>query len=996
MRRGFLFSLDALLASLMLIGGVILIASIAQHDTDTTQVAAASQDIATVLASVRVREITEPWVAAAVANGSADGNATVLEQIGYYWATGRTDEARDLAAILANASGYNVRVTFDGTTVYEQGSPRDNLTTTVDSRMVSGIAEGKAITGSSASAHLKYIRDKRNSAFLTFGGFVGEGNVTVTTDQVPAGANVTDLRIELDASVPLALRINGAACDTLVPDPTPLEPTAWNLTNCTGLVVPGTNNTFAFLSTALNGSSISGGLIEIRYATDEIAESAGDGTTVYRFPRIDGLINLYDGFFIDGNVTAINVTIAFFSNYTSYLTIGNASFTFTGSNATQNVTLNDSDVAAALAATGLVYDDLSSRTIPLRFGIGDVQIAGNPADVVVVTDTSGSMAWCITNDLNPPCPANDTTKITAARNVTRDFVTSLLNTTITGTRVGLAEFGSSVKSWHNLTTNMTPLLAQISAYSATGGTCICCGINNATNSLNLEGQLLLIPRQSPGWKYNDTDLSSPPAGWNTSGYNDAGWKDGTTAIGWSYASLNTIIASKYQGDYYHRRKFNVTDADQIVDARLYVYSDDGADVYLNGARIDNNYGSVHSAWYWNRNGIWVNRSRFVTGENTVAARQWHRQGSSNRMGFDLQLIANTQGNTTGTQTKSIVLMSDGEATTTCSQQGTGNPTQDAIKAACDAYSLYGIVVYTVGFGLGADVSALTQMANCTTGEYFSASDSASLEAAFENIAGTIIENSGTQTAIIAGNVTQTILYDGRITAAYDPTVAPARPNEITLTAQSDPFGACNATVPIYPELRLLEAAVTSYSSDYWTSGLSVNGQEVYNLSAYSTIYASLGDPYRVRIPTGLLATGNNTILLSLGTDALNTTGNCSPNNTLIYTAAINLSTERSIVVERAEGCVWGIAFTDGTTENVTIPAAYAGTNECSYRPGNITYDAEDAYQLGAFTLFDRLDFRDEGMLFVNLREEDLEIIVTTIGGIPYLWGPALAKVEVTR
>ena len=41
-----------------ILGGVILIASIAQHDTDTTQVAAASQDIATVLASVRVREIT--------------------------------------------------------------------------------------------------------------------------------------------------------------------------------------------------------------------------------------------------------------------------------------------------------------------------------------------------------------------------------------------------------------------------------------------------------------------------------------------------------------------------------------------------------------------------------------------------------------------------------------------------------------------------------------------------------------------------------------------------------------------------------------------------------------------------------------------------------------------------------------------------------------------------------------------------------------------------
>jgi hypothetical protein len=161
-------------------------------------------------------------------------------------------------------------------------------------------------------------------------------------------------------------------------------------------------------------------------------------------------------------------------------------------------------------------------------------------------------------------------------------------------------------------------------------------------------------------------------------------------------------------------------------------------------------------------------------------------------------------------------------------------------------------------------------------------------------------------------------------------------------------------------------------------------------------YASLGDPYRVRIPTALLTSGNNTIELSLGTDGFNTTGNCSPNTTLLYTAAINLSTERSTVVDRAEGCAWRITFADGSEQNLTIPAGYAGSNACAYVLGNVTYDANDAYQLGAFLLFDRLDFRDDGTIAVNLREEDLEIIVTTIGGIPYLWGPALARIEVTR
>lgn len=999
-RRGFIYTADALLAAFVLIAGVALLASIVLRSADTGQIEDVSQDTMASLASVGMREFNDPWVIGQIANGTADADVTALEQIGYYWATGRTTEAQRLAELLvANVSPeYGVRLTMDGVIVYDRAGTRgtgDDIA--VSSRMITGIAQGKAITGSSASAHLKYLRNKRNSAFVMLGGFVGEGNITVTTDEIPVSANVTDVLLEVDASQPFRFVINGADCDRLTPNAVPLIPTAWNRTNCTSLVAAGSENTFSFLFDTINGSSISGGVLEIKYLTDQIAEDESDDAAVYRFPRIDGLINLYDGFFVPGDLSGLNITLHFFSNYTSYLTIGNASWTFAGSNATQNITLNDTVVGTALTAAGLDYANLSRQTIPLRFGIGNVQIAGNPADVVVVTDTSGSMGWCITNDNDPPCPSGDTTKIIAAKNVTASFVNSLLNVTVTGTRVGLAEFASSMKSWHNLTTNATPLLAQINGYTPTTFTCICCGINNATRNLNLEGQVILVPRSSSGWKYNDTDLSSPPANWNIAGYDDAGWKNGTTALGWTYAGLNTVLANKYEGDYFHRRKFNVTDASQIADARLYVYSDDGADVYLNGVRIDSDYGNVHNALYWNRNGIWVNKSRFVTGENIVAVRQWHRQASSNRMGFDLQLVANTLGNVTGTQSKNIVLMSDGEANVECSEQNTGDATQDAIKAACDAYTLYGIVVHTVAFGLGADASALTQIAACANGDYYNATDSASLETAFESIAGTIIQNSGTQTAIIIGNLTQTTLYgDSRIDAAYTPDVDPARPNEITIRTRSDQLATCGATVPMYPELRLLEATATSYSSDYWTSLLAVNGVEVYNLSRYASTYVSLGDPFRIPIPVNTLTTGNNTMLLALGTDALNTTGNCSPNNTIIYNAAINLSTERSAVVDLADGCRWTIAFTDGTVHNMTIPPAYNGSNRCSYVPGNISYNTTDAYQIGAHALFDRLDFRDEGALFVNLQEEDLEIIVTTIGGVPYLWGPTIASIEVTR
>lgn len=1001
-KKAFIFSLDALLAALLLIGGLILIAKIAQHESDATQLATASQDTIQALSAIGVSEASDPWIISQRINGSADGNVSILEQIGYYWATGRDDDARRVAQeYLTHAyPDYGIRLTINDEEIYARNTTKTDTDTIVATRMISGIARGEAISGSSASAHLRYIKNKRNAVFGIFGGYVGEGNISIMVDGVPAGANITDVILELDTEKSFIFSINGQVCDTLTPVEDPLIPDIWSLENCTSFVNTGATNSFGInFSGAYNGSAIAGGYVKIVYLTDQFNEEEGTDNIIYQFPEIQGVINLYDGFYVDGNITGMNITLDFLSEYISYLTIGNASFSFSGSNLTQSITINDSEITAALQTAGLSYSTLSMKTIPLRFGIGQVQIAGTPADIMIVTDTSGSMGWCITNDNSPPCPSGDTTKIISSKNVTADFINSLLNTTVTGTRVGLSEFASSVKSWHNLTSNMTPLLSQVNAYSASGGTCICCGINNATNALNLEGQVIFIQRGSDGWKYNDTDLASPPSGWNTSGYDDSGWKSATMSIGWSYSGLSTTIPSgqRYQGDYFYRKKFNITDANEIIDAKLYVYSDDGADIYLNGKRIDNDYGNIHNAYYWNRNAISVSKNDFVTGENTLAIRQYHRRTGSNPMGFDIQLIANTLGNTTSTQSKNIVIMSDGEATNTCAEQGTGSPTQDAIQAACDAHTQYGIVVYTVGFGLGADVSTMTQMADCAAGEYFSANDSESLEEAFENIAGTIIASSSTQTAIVLGNVSQTILYStSRIEAEYDTTTTPAQPNEISLTLQSDTLENCTDIVTLYPGMRFVDAKATSYSGEYWTDRMLFDSTTIYNLSQYSSLYTSLGDPYQIRIPTGWLSPGNRSVQITLGTEAPNSSDICSTNNTLIYSVAINLSTERSEVVERAEGCHWTVRFEDNTDENMTIPLSYLGSNNCAYTPGNTTYDPEDAYQLGAYKLFQRLDFKNEGKIFVNLRDEDLEIIVTTISGVPYMWGPATVKLEITR
>lgn len=1024
MRRGFFFSLDALLAAILLIGGILILMHISDQKEDTTQLSSSSEDLIVALSTVRVGELRSGWIAQMTENGSIrDANISVLEQVGVFWATGHHAEAQALAALLLNGSGpQGLRLTIDGQTIYEH-SPAGNTTTISAARMITGVAQGEAISGSSASAYLRRIKDKRDFSIVSFGGFVGEGNMTFLMPAIPEDANVTDIIIEVSAMQPFDLIIGGSKCDRLAPAGAVLAPTRWNRTNCTGLLVPGEPARIGLNFTGdLNGSYVAGGYVKAIYKTDKFSTPQENTSEAYRFPHIDGLINLYDGLEIKGtNVSNMSVHLYFRSNYTSYLTIGNASWTFPPNETDQAVTIDDAQLRSAFTSAGMRYSDLEEATTPLRFGIGTVLITGAPSDTIIVTDTSGSMEWCTNQTeaqcfnscgcgpcssgggtcgsqscgIYSSCAAGDQKKIAAARDATKEFIDAMFSSS--GPQVGLVEFGTGVKSDAPLSSDAAALKSEVDTYDAEGGTCICCGVNRAVDLLNQAGQSILIPRQASGWRYNDKDLASPPSGWTSSSYNDNTWKAGTTAIGWLYGSLGTVISSssRYTGDYLYRKKFNVTNASDIESATLLVRSDDGAEVYINGARVDDDYPNTHSALYWNRN-IMISPSLLLEGENIIAVRQWHSGSWWSAMAFDLELVASRTSSQAQDRTKNIVVMTDGQASGTCSQQGTGSPVQDAVEAACDAYQHHGIVVYTVGFGKDADASTLQAMAECAEGEYLTAANATALSEAFGLIGSTIIQQSGTQRAIIDGEVTRTILYgNSTIAASYEHAAEPPHPNEITLTLQSERLANCTSEVTLFSGSRFLEASIASYSDDYWTSSIVVNGATAYNLSSYAPAYSSLGDPHRISIPPGLLMNGNNTVRLGIGTEALNESAYCSQNNTIIYKIAINLSTERSNAVPSASGCLWEIDTGSGTI-NLTIPQSYPGNSTCKYTAANITYDPRDAYQLGAYLIFDRLDFMGAGKLSVNLNEEDLEVIVTTISGVPYLWGPAIARIEVTQ
>ncbi|MBW3001119.1 hypothetical protein KY341_04545, partial [Candidatus Woesearchaeota archaeon] len=90
---------------------------------------------------------------------------------------------------------------------------------------------------------------------------------------------------------------------------------------------------------------------------------------------------------------------------------------------------------------------------------------------------------------------------------------------------------------------------------------------------------------------------------------------------------------------------------------------------------------------------------------------------------------------------------------------------------------------------------------------------------------------------------------------------------------------------------------------------------------------------------------------------------------------------------------------DDTFSNKSIPEGYSGSNRCSYTAANHTladgaYDPNDAYDIAVYKLLRALDYDDNGKVFVNLDAADIEIVLTTVSSVPYLWGPTLVKARV--
>jgi hypothetical protein len=164
-RKGLFFTIDALIAALIMITGLLMITSSYVSEQPKTMKASMSQDLLNILAEMKVYEANSTYIQELVSNGTIkDVNITLLQQIGEFWSNGNMTLAHDFAldvseGILPNIFGYNI--IFDNETIYTRSNPVMNSLVT-SKKVITGIEKSKPIKGYIAKAHATSVHKTTN------------------------------------------------------------------------------------------------------------------------------------------------------------------------------------------------------------------------------------------------------------------------------------------------------------------------------------------------------------------------------------------------------------------------------------------------------------------------------------------------------------------------------------------------------------------------------------------------------------------------------------------------------------------------------------------------------------------------------------------------------------------------------------------------------------------------------------------------------------------
>jgi len=1070
--KGIVMTLDAIIAMMLMVSIISLLIFFRTESSSpfftAQQLHSLSEDELNILSKSTLREVISNQTLLYDLNQSGDLSDSywddrAIEVIGMLWSENKSEAAASitkdiLGNILPANIGYQALINNDN--VYNSSQeperpPYGDATTEISSgRIASGYQKGGNTTGCVARAYLKSVRID-DSSYVYFGGYVGDGNITVNIT-LPHFDKILEAYMEMDVGSNFTLYINntyagnysnGTAGGGLMrADKWVVCNTTYNSYTCSNFTEGSNTLKISFIG---NAPFIGGGYFRVTYNTTKLTPQEEVGKDVYWFPGIAGFFNLYDSMYIPGTLINMTSYLHYFNNFTLnetnatvYLSIGNVAVFRSNETGNVNMSLNFSDIWKNFSSSTSLINNVSNKTVPLRFGIEGFQLKPGvgTADAVLITDVSGTMdtddvscppnviwqistlsyqgsygaqnqkinnsqtvcmyrnvilssagriyfwwrvssqsnrdylnfyidslrqsrisgnstwatvdyaiasgtheiKWCYTKDSSQSSYSdtgyvdsivvNDTSgtvffsddfesgdlngwsfsssgpncqRLDAAKTVDNVFVDIVLDTP--GDRVGLVSYSDSVSGTHPLSNNSAALKGNITNYQTGGCTCTSCGISSANqmldaakNPLRFQGLLVM----SDGYA-NRCLLGNNCGIYGTSpdcsdSY-DPNYPAKLEAINMSCAarSNNYTVFSVGFG----------SSADSITLQRIACWNCSTCKIDLDCIQYNN------ASYSWN---LSTRKNNCLNG-----GCNWTNvfNGAYNRTGgIGWQCVSNQLFN---------------------SSCWIGNVTlPDGTKADCR----------DVRYAQSNDLNQLTQIYQ-------------GFGQMFVNLGYT------TQKANISSNMNfNNILYpDSRIEFQYSPVIIPDQYGEISLTRETPRLGDLtdyNITKPykegwfnISDKVKVVDAEMTSYSSDYWTDMLWINSsatgnwKEVYNLTYWGNDYTILGDPFIIHIPVDKISSGNNSVRIETGLCPnnsmickLNKTGG-SPDDRVIYKLRVSGSVGYGNVNESCEGAV------------------------------------EDAKQ--------RLINITGGLV-----SGDIQDVTSNISSVQYMWGPAIVRIRV--
>lgn len=284
--------------------------------------------------------------------------------------------------------------------------------------MLSGLEVGRPITGFVSSAEIQTAR-KIDSAYAFFGGFIGQGDIALKIEVPDENYDsIEGVYIEgyFRSSFDVYVNDNNNHCQQILVDNSGGFVSQNLNPGCRNSAQQGYNNIIIEFDTEdLTKKYVSGGFVRIDYNVDKpVIDSVPDLVTEKRyltgiFSKDDGesLINIYDGFFVPGELESLRVYLEHDVSINLTETEGLPFNPDTQNPSNLTMTIGDMIIYENQKKGPEIFNkeftdgedfnfsDFNNSTIPFRVAFPDLEITGTVEgqgiDIMLVTDLTRSM-----------------------------------------------------------------------------------------------------------------------------------------------------------------------------------------------------------------------------------------------------------------------------------------------------------------------------------------------------------------------------------------------------------------------------------------------------------------------------------------------------------------------------------------------------------------------------------------------------------------------------